>query len=246
MKIISDIENKRLLTRGIKPAGIHNFWAMDSEERFLSNRKKMGEKWEYWDKTLTYTINSQNYRAPEWDQVDWANSVVIYGCSFVLGEGVDDKDTISAQLSEIIKRPVINLGSSGTCTQWQLINQTLLLTKFCEPWATVNLWPSVNRSVLFAKKDYNLPLGFWADIHVNYFKEYLEGCNPLTQFYFFRQQSRLMHRNKWIEAAFDIDINQCYGELGIHLLPFYPDARDLVHPGKQTARLAAEWIAAQL
>lgn len=245
MGLINDIVEKRLLTSGTQPAGTYEFWMQDSPEKWRQNSKIMGKGWEYRNKTLNYTVNSQNYRAPEWDQIDWANSVVIYGCSFVFGEGLDDRDTIAAQLEQIINRPVINLGASGTGAQWQLINQTLLLTNFCEPWATVTIWPSVSRTVLFEDPLEPKKLGPWMG-RENYFLEYNRGCNPINQFYFFRQQSRLMHRNRWFDAAFENKVNTPYGNLGIPLLEFKGDARDLGHPGRDTARRTAEWISSQL
>jgi hypothetical protein len=38
---------------------------------------------------VTYTTNSDHYRCPEWDQIDWNSSILILGCSVVFGVGVD-------------------------------------------------------------------------------------------------------------------------------------------------------------
>ena len=50
-----------------------------------------GDKYEYKDKTLNYTINRiQGYRAKEFTDIDWSNSVLFFGCSWVFGVGIDD------------------------------------------------------------------------------------------------------------------------------------------------------------
>lgn len=58
-----------------------------------------------------YTVNSQGYRCPEFDAIDWENSIIFFGCSHVFGIGLLDHETVANQLSLILNCPVINLGT---------------------------------------------------------------------------------------------------------------------------------------
>ena len=243
MELIREISNPSLLNNGFLPPGTYDFLGFDNEDRWQQNRKEHGPEWEYYDKKLRYTINTQNYRAPEWDRINWRKSIVIYGCSMVFGDGLDDSETISAQLQKITGRSVINLGAGGTGPQWQLANQTLMLTHFCEPWATVTFWPSYHRTLFYFESIGAQKLGPWNVEKGGYFDLYNRGRNAASQFWFIRQQSRLLHRNAWIEGTFDPDLA---ADTGITQMQCEGSARDLVHPSAQSARWAAEWIAEQL
>ena len=96
-----------------------------------------------------YNTNSLGYRAIDFDQVDWASSYVIQGCSAVFGYGIeDDEKTISACLSRKLNAPVINLGIGGSGIQLQYMNAVEMLEKNQVPKGVFIIWPNIHRFVL--------------------------------------------------------------------------------------------------
>lgn len=85
----------------------------DTKKLYESNLKKQPKNWYYRNNNVRYTINSNGYRTYEFKDINWKNSVIIFGCSQVFGIGLDDEYTISNQLSKLIKCPVINMGMGG-------------------------------------------------------------------------------------------------------------------------------------
>ena len=123
----------------------------DNQETFFQNKKIMGEKWKYYDKTITYTFNEHGFRCPEWDQIDWKNSIVLFGCSCTYGIGLSDEETISAHLEKLSNRPVINLGVPGGSNSLMIQNATNLLHFFKAPYAVANIWSTSDRFEYFLK-----------------------------------------------------------------------------------------------
>jgi hypothetical protein len=244
---INEIKQKQLLTANTHPPGQYQWWGNDTQVQYENNCRLSGPDWYWLARPVTYTVNSQNYRAPEWDQVAWGNSIVIYGCSLVFGDGVSDEDTVSSQLEKITGRPVINLGSGGTSPLWQLHNQTLVLKWFTEPWATITLWPCASRSLSYENTSGAHRWGSWNIVKNNWVDYWNRGTNPGTQLWMCREQSRRMHRRRWLDATFGPNVADL---LAIKLFgPEYmsgPGARDLAHPGPGTLRAVAEYLADQL
>lgn len=93
-----------------------NLWAgSDTEALYQTNCQRRPPGWR--EQSLRYTWNKEGYRAPEWNTIKWSLSHVIMGCSFVLGIGVDDSDTLPSQLSHILGEPTVNLGYAGGSCQ---------------------------------------------------------------------------------------------------------------------------------
>lgn len=122
-----------------------DFYGTDTRELFEHNLKRKPADWPWRTKKVYYTINSQGYRCPEFDQIDWANSVLLFGCSYVFAPGVDDSETMSAILTKELGRPVINLGQGATDDLFQFINSNILYKAGVRPYAVVYLWPGVHR-----------------------------------------------------------------------------------------------------
>ena len=73
-----------------------DFWeeSPDSSYHFQKNLKILPEKWRFRKDTVGYEFNSEGFRTTEFDKVDWQNSYVILGCSYVFGIGVPQQETI--------------------------------------------------------------------------------------------------------------------------------------------------------
>lgn len=244
LTIIDEIPARTLINSGSEPPGTYPFWGNDSQDNYLNNCQTQGPDWYWLARPVSYTVNSQNYRAPEWDQIDWRDSIVVYGCSFVFGDGVSDDETIPAQIAQLTGRPVINLGAGGSSPTWQLHNQTLVQRWFTEPWATITVWPCASRSLSYQYQTGAHRWGSW-NIHKNNWTDlWNRGTNPGTQIWMTREISRRMHRRRWLDATFGQNIAdllhiQCFADL----MGLQPSARDLAHPGPTTARRVAEYFA---
>lgn len=122
-----------------------HFWATDSRTLFEYNLKHQPEDWIYRTKPVHYSINSQGYRCPEFDQVDWNNSILMFGCSNIFGTGVDDNEIISSLVSKQLNMPVINLAVCGSDDLLHFINSNILYEAGVRPRAVVYIWPGIYR-----------------------------------------------------------------------------------------------------
>jgi hypothetical protein len=129
----------------------HKFLSItgDTEEKFNKNLLSKPDNWYYRHNEITYTLNSQGYRTKEFKEIKWEDSIVIFGCSHVMGAGLDDGDTISSNLERLIGLPVINMGVCGSSVDYNITNQTILRSYYPRPRAVVNLWPNIDRGTWF-------------------------------------------------------------------------------------------------
>jgi hypothetical protein len=236
-----------------KKPNVYLFSGSDSLTTYKINSAEMPADWIYHTKSVSYTLNSEGYRAPEFHTVDWDNSVVIFGCSCVFGVGLDDSDTISTQLEKLINVPVINMGAGGSSIDFTYYNQLILSGMVPKPKAIINIWTSVVRTSYFTKKTPIL-MGPWlqnrlhAKLHTLWS---LDDANPATHAYFLRQSSRIL----WKDTVHKEYTTFLFRPLDLHpeeysLITMFNkidlDARDRMHPGINSARLVAEKIAEDL
>lgn len=144
-----------------KTGAIDNKWCgTDSKSLYEKNLKKTPSDWWYRTKEIIYSTNKSGYRTYEFENIDWKNSIVIFGCSYVYGVGLADDELMSHYLSKFIGRPVINLGYPGGSNDL-ILQLNLLLSKYYEtPWAIAVMWTHTDRYRLFTS---TLPdnIGSW-------------------------------------------------------------------------------------
>lgn len=134
-------------TQNAHPGGQTLLWT-DSDDFFSFQnmiKENPSSPWAGSEQWLTYQLNSQGYRAPEWAECQWDSSVVIMGCSNIFGVGLPFEQTVGQLVSQSIQRPVINLGFPGGTPQltWQTIIR--ILNAGIRPWAWVIIWPPAHR-----------------------------------------------------------------------------------------------------
>ena len=122
-----------------------DFYGCDTRSQYLLNLERQPADWPWRNRRVHYTINSQGYRAPEWDQIAWSESVLFFGCSYVFAPGVDDTETMPAQLAQRLRAPVVNLGQGATDQLFQWANTVRLAAAGIRPRAVVYLWPGILR-----------------------------------------------------------------------------------------------------
>jgi hypothetical protein len=207
------------------------FADFDSPDRFEKNLQKMNLNWHYRTKEIIYRKNKNGYRAPEWKEVDWANSVVILGCSNVMGIGVAENETISYQLSQLIGRPVINLGVPGSGVDHSFYNATILAEHYPTPHAVVNIWTNLDRCTYFDPVN-AIRCGPW-DINHPFYKEFSKDDHHaiVTARMVSSACKSIWKNTRYYEATY-FDRTAHY--LECEYVHIDNQARDLVHPGRNS------------
>lgn len=177
--------------------------------------------------------NSNGYRAPEFDTVDWANSVVIFGCSLVLGVGVEDEHTLSSQLSQLIGMPVINMGAGGTSMQFSFYNSIILNNNYPTPKAVIHAWTALERTSYYLQ-DQIQHHGAW-DINDKQTTAYNQDeTHPAVHALFYQMISKQIwsHKTTYYETSF---FKHTSSLLSLPVPRSYIDlAKDNMHPGPKS------------
>jgi hypothetical protein len=207
---------------------------LDNEKAFQKHLQRMPKHWIYRTKKIFYTYNSDGFRERSLSNVDWANSIVVLGCSNVQGAGLANEDTFCRRLEEILSIPVVNLGVGGSSISFACWNSTILHEYYPRPKAVIHFWTSLYRYV---------------NVEDNKLVRYL----PTTKGYCANhnwEHGSIMHvmadRGMWrgklpyYEASFFEDTAK---KLNVNYYPSVDLARDLNHPGIETNLIAAKTIA---
>jgi hypothetical protein len=221
-----------------------DFSGQDTEDLFKNNLKTQPDNWEYRNKPVRYTINSRGYRTEEFKKINWANSIVMFGCSNVFGVGVDDEDTIGRQLEKITGIPVVNLGVGGSSITYSLHNSIILKEGFPTPKAVVQIWTDYSRTVYYNRNkvqsygSWNLEKNNYMDVWAK--SEYHGATHALMASI---TSKHLWSNTSYYEASFWYENSKL---LNCDFLKSIDTARDLVHPGIRTTHLVARKIADNL
>jgi hypothetical protein len=237
--LIENINQGKFLP--VETSAINSKFAVsDTEELFLQNLKRMPKDWYYSHNEVNYTVNSQGYRTQEFDTIDWANSVVILGCSTVFGTGVDNQHTIDNFLSELLDIPVINLGVSSTSIIYSLHNSLILNQHYPTPRAVVHLWTDYSRTAYYLDDRVDNKGAWNEDSFTN---EWLHhDSNSATHALFAQMTSHQLWKEKtsYYEATFFPSTAHLFK---CEHLSVFDQARDLIHYGRKTNKAIAEKIA---
>lgn len=212
----------------------------DDKIKYNENLKKQPQDWYYRKNSLSYTLNSFGYRTKQFDEIDWENSILIFGCSFISGVGVDDEHTISAFLEKELGIQVVNLGVGGSSNQFHIYNSILLSSYYPTPKAVIYSWSGLDRYPFYFK-DKLEHRGHWKDnknqikknimnsvtnnvMSMNIFKSIWENKTTFIEF--------IVNQNKMFD--FIEDINSSENRYFIDTFKFMEKdnfARDLSHYG---------------
>jgi hypothetical protein len=228
--------------------GVSKHWSgSDTKKVYQKNLLTQPDDWYYRNNPITYTLNSNGYRTHEFKDIDWANSIVIFGCSYVFGTGLDDKHTISSQLEEMLNIPVINMGVGGSSMMFNLHNSMLLRDGYPTPKAIVMFWPGYNRIVEYHKYQTQF-YGPWNTDPNSLSDLWLaNNNNAIANTMFISKTSRLIWQDRcpYYEATWDPDTKKIIGCDLIQMLE-QDYARDMMHSGFKSAKYIAEIIANKL
>lgn len=200
----------------------------DTPELFQKNLNTQPANWHYRTKNIEYNVNSRGYRTQEFSDIDWKDSIVLFGCSMTAGIGVAEDETISYFLQQKSGRPVINLGVPASGLDFTLYNNFLLKKNYPEPWAIVNLFSNTNRLMTF-KKLYVEFLGLWSEQDSYWRGHMIDEDNSIVKSIFNIEQIKFLWKDSRTFYASWFDDTAYYGNC--HRMYFGNDARDLVHCG---------------
>lgn len=230
----------KLLQEKYARSGLQKFMGTDTESLYTVNLKTQPKDWLWRDKSLRYSNNEQGYRTKPWRNQDWSSSVLIFGCSMIYGVGVDDNQTVSRQLEEILKVPVINLGYGGTGIGFQWTNSIILKSEGIKPRAVIYVWPDRARQVEYLDSYNIVSYGSWN-------MDKIWTTHPLSKDqhnYHWAKYTTLSLTQLWdcpvIQASWYHDMAEI---CNCRFLNFLDKGRDLLHPGPMTTMAAAADIA---
>lgn len=218
----------------------------DSEELYRKNLKTQPDNWIYRNKKIEYRFNSRGYRTTEISDVNWTESVVVLGCSYVFGEGLSESDTITSQLEQMLKRPVVNLGARGASIDFCHFNSSILSNSYPVPYAVVILWPQLSRTTMFYDSNWIGTVGPWnlpENRHLEYWFDNLYMQQMQAKLYQISTQQIWKTKTRFCESSF---FETTVDTLGCNKLEVLDRARDLVHPGIETAKAVAKYIALKI
>ena len=255
------IKNSLLIPRPENRHGALKWLPSDSAELFAKNLLTQPDDWLYRTKEVVYRLNSLGYRCPEFDQIEWAQSIVVKGCSVVEGIGLAEEDTLSSRLADLFNQPVINLGIAGSSILFTLINTYKLLSNNIRPKLVIELYTNTDRSVFFNRKTGEaIHLGSWL---TDGSKKTGDGFDE--SFMEAWAKHSIVSGSEKIKNIFYVGINEMlWQSAGVPLyqacfmteasktlnLPSIPAAfggnldlaRDLMHPGRETIKACAKKI----
>jgi len=219
------------------------YWdgGLDNEKLWRKNRRKLGPEWYYYNKgqdAVNYALNEFGFRERPVAEIDWGNSIVLFGCSVVKGIGNTLEDTIGKQLENILNVPVLNLGVSGTGIDFAGVNSLILHNDYPTPKAVVQLWSGLSRYSNFVTS--SRAIRYMPNKHDYYAKYMWEERNK-----YYVEADRTLWANKTIyyEGSIFQDTAQ---ELDVTFYEVRDLARDMDHPCAFTNKLIAQDIAENL
>lgn len=213
----------------------------DNKKLWKKNCFQKGKTWYYYNKNekhISYVRNEFGFRERPIDEIDWSNSIVLFGCSVVEGIGNTLDDTIAKNLERMLDMPVLNFGISGGGIDLSCINSLILHNSYPTPKAVVQLWSGIGRYSNFlsptesknyhpTRKDYSAEY-FWEERN----KYYVEADRTLWS-----GKTIYYQGSTFLQTAKDLNVT-FYDELDT--------GRDLDHPGPKTNKSIAEDIAENL
>lgn len=245
----------------------------DTEKLWNKNRKRLGIKWLYYDiRDIEYNHNNYGYRAKEFANYRWSESVLFFGCSHVYGIGIRLEDTIPALYSKLNNCETINMGIPGGGIETIHHNTHALIEKKYIPKKVVIIWPDIHRYLVYTGVDFSSGqtpsnLGSWTTNRFRHdwmrYVTYPE--NYITKSYLLQKSIikvwqlegvQVYHFNNYGGSSLTRILQQQYpvSRRSYHQRSNYFDlqslqfpepidkARDILHFGVKTNKMYAEYI----
>jgi len=219
-----------------------NFTFADSKEKLSTNLKNNSIDNFYKNLNIDYNFNSQGFREKEFSTIDWNNSIVLFGCSFVTGEGLPENGMITLHLSKMLNMPVINLGGIGTSVIFSAYNNLRLKDNY-KPKAVINLWTTIYRYTYFNETNNHIDCGLWnlEESESEFFKYSLKHEKNLQmhQLYLRNFTKTIWNDTTYVDASM---FEETANLFNIDWLKKDDCGRDNIHPGPKTSYSVALYL----
>lgn len=214
----------------------------DSIKLYHKNLQLMPADWHYRTKKVEYIYNDKGYRTKPFEKIDWNNSIVIFGCSFIFGMGLAEDETLSYFIEKITGIPAINMGIAGSSMSYAQYNQVVLSEMNVRPKAVINVWTSIDRVLYF---DYNTHVNVQCldrkpkdKSELYYFGRNSTESNTQGQAKLIQRTCRQLWKDtNYCEASFFGNTSQV---LNVPFLTYIDFARDNAHYGHKTMEKSAQ------
>ena len=222
-----------------------DFVPADTKELFEKNLKTQPDNWYYRTHEVKYTANSLGYRTREFDDIDWKESIVVFGCSYIFGIGVTDEHTIPYFLEQLCGRPVINMGIGGSSIQTALHNSIILNdSEYPIPKAVIYLFTNLERFQLYKNNSVE-HYGHWCSS--SYIPRFLNSDHTIPLNLMSIKMIRNLWKNKTIYCEYSCFgqeklINTLDTKIYSEFVNMDKSARDLSHSGSVSNMKFAEKI----
>ena len=239
MKKKSKITEYNFINESSELSNTTYYWeegGTDTQQNFDRNKKRLGEDWIYNKKRISYITNDLGFRTKSMKEIDWAKSIVMFGCSNVKGTGHAIEDTIPYRLEKILNIPVINLGASGSAVDSACWNSLILHDHYPRPKAVVQWWTELSR---YTDRKYKQIAG-----HTVHKDKYCFKHDWDYRSKFYVKSDRALWKNKTIYYEGSQFLHTAK-ELTIDFYDTIDRARDM-HPGIESHKIAADGIAKNL
>lgn len=226
----------------------------DTVELFKQNLRNQPRDWHYRHHKVYYNINSQGYRTKEFTEIDWENSIIIFGDSMVFGIGVSEEETLSGQLEQMTGIPAINLGIPGSSSTFTLHNTVLYLQSFPPPKYVVYMWSDISRFLIYHER-FIKHLGEWNadkdEFSEQWCKDFINSTIHLKMNVKTVRELWKQKKTPYYEFSFFNTASYAIGCEFFEQIDFGRDVKKLdngyhaVHPGRKTYKMVAEKIIAE-
>ena len=229
-----------------------NFSSNDGPKEFERNLKSQPTDWKYRTKSVEYKVNSNGYRCKEWNEINWSEAIVLFGCSCTFGVGLDETETISYHLSKLTGREVVNLGYSSGSNELIVNNCASMLKNFGMPYGVVINWTTTDRFRFYRSNQYD-DLGPWTknaaeindeEIDVGKLWEltFIDPVNELAKNYYWSTYTDAIFegRTKYAKISFfGLTAHYTRSEKWFEI---DNGARDMLHPGEGNSIEVAKYL----
>ena len=235
--------------------GSNRFSGQDDPDEFKKNLMISPKDWKYRTKQINYIVNSNGYRTKEWKEIDWSESIVLFGCSNTFGVGLAEDETISHHLSQRTGRYVVNLGFPSGSNELIVNNCAAMIKYFGIPYGVVINWSTVDRFRYYTKDNY-YELGPWTNensLNGYHFTEYIDTKklweltfadpnNELAKNYYWSTHANAMFQGRTKYCTISYFPITAYYTRAMACFEMDRQARDKVHPGEGNSIEVAEFL----
>lgn len=260
--------NRSLIYKTEKGVIDTRYCQTDGPDEYAKHKEQFGKTWEYYDKEISYNINSMGYRTVEFDSItEWKKTIPFFGCSSVFGVGLNEDDVVTSLVATKAQAVPINFGYPAGSNDTILKNVVALIETVHPadfPRYVVIGWTCVDRATYF-RNNAALNLGAWSFVDFNT-KNFGKNSDDQNFIYFYNSnkyhayvqtqytartvRALLKGKTKLIEFSFYPDaakIINCHLPIALDPVGIGTDnARDMVHHGKLAHKLAAQYIIGQM